>query len=187
WAGWANPPLALAAADATAAETGADYPPVKTGLRGQYPGSFEVAHQARDGVFNGQLSAEDTGEHYDLVVVGAGISGLATAWFFHKALGDDCRVLILDNHDDFGGHAKRNEFRHNGRTYVSYGGTMSIETPFPYSFTAKALVAELGIDVASYPRLEQPQVYAGLELGMFFDREHFAADRVVTGTGTRPW
>ena len=165
----------------------AEYPPVATGLRGQYPGSFEVAHAVRDGQFGGDIAAEDTGESYDLVVVGGGISGLSAAHFFRKALGDDCRILILDNHDDFGGHAKRNEFHYNGRMYLGYGGTMSIETPFPYSYTAKALISELGIDVSSYGRHENKQLYQGLSEGVFFDREHFGADRVVKGVGERPW
>jgi len=177
------------AADATALEPilPGDYPPQATGLRGQYPGSFEVAHGARDGQFAGTLSADDTGERYDLVIVGAGISGLSAAHFFRKALGDDRKILLLDNHDDFGGHAKRNEFRHDGRTYIGYGGTMSIETPFPYSYVAKALIAELGIDVSSYSRYEKQEVYAGLGRGVFFDREHFKGDRVVAGLGKRSW
>ena len=58
-------------------------------------------------------------------------------------------VTGLDNHDDFGGHAKRNEFHHRGRMYLGYGGTMSIEAPFPYSYIAKALIRELGIDLSS--------------------------------------
>ena len=164
-----------------------EYPPVATGLRGQYPGSFEVAHSVRDGQFVGESSAEDTGEVYDLVIVGAGMSGLASAHFFRKALGEDRRILILDNHDDFGGHAKRNEFHHNGRMYLGYGGTMSIETPFPYSYTAKSLIAELGIDVSSYSRHESQELYKGLTEGIFFDREHFAGDKVVAGVGQRPW
>jgi spermidine dehydrogenase len=163
------------------------YPPLRSGLRGQYPGSFEVAHQLRDGTFGGSLSAEDTGEHHDLVIVGAGISGLSAAHFFRKALGADRKVLILDNHDDFGGHAKRNEFRHAGRTYLSFGGTMSIETPFPYSFTAKALLAELGIDAASFPRYERPGRVEGLGAGVFFNAGDFRADRLVAGFGERPW
>jgi spermidine dehydrogenase len=50
---------------------------------------------------------EDTGEKYDLVVVGGGISGLSAAWFYRKAMGKNAKILVLDNHDDFGGHAKR--------------------------------------------------------------------------------
>lgn len=164
-----------------------EYPPAATGLRGQYPGSFEVAHAVRDGSFSGDMRAEDTGESYDLVVVGGGISGLAATHFFRKALGEDRKVLILDNHDDFGGHAKRNEFHYKGRMYLAYGGTMSIETPFPYSYTAKALIAELGIDVSSYARHENQQLYKGLSQGIFFDREHFGADALVAGVGQRPW
>jgi len=181
---------AEAAGPATEAVTpaeSADYPPVLTGLRGQYPGSFETAHAVRDGEFADSVSAQDTAERYDLVVVGGGISGLSTAHFFRQALGADRKILILDNHDDFGGHAKRNEFHYGGRMYVGYGGTMSIETPFPYSYTAKALIAELGIDVSSYSRHENRDVYKGLGEGVFFDREHFGADRVVAGAGERPW
>jgi spermidine dehydrogenase len=163
------------------------YPPLRSGLRGQYPGSFEIAHLARDGGFDGALGAEDTGEHYDLVVVGAGVSGLAAAHLYRKALGDERRVLILDNHDDFGGHAKRNEFRHEGRVYLSFGGAMSIETPFPYSYTAKALLKELGVDPKSFSRYERPERVKGMGHAVFFDREHFAGDKLVGGAGTRPW
>ena len=133
------------------------------------------------------MQADDTGEHYDLAVVGAGISGLSAAYLYRKALGRDCRILLLDNHDDFGGHAKRNEFTHQGRTYLSFGGSMSIETPFPYSHTAKSLLADLGVQPASYPRYLRPKRVQGLSTGVFFDREHFQDDRVVAGWGSRPW
>ncbi len=166
---------------------GEPYPPLRSGLRGQYPGSFEVAHLVRDGGFDGAIAADDTGEHYDLVVVGAGISGLAAAHLYRKALGDDRRILILDNHDDFGGHAKRCEFRHEGRVHLSFGGAMSIETPFPYSYTAKALLAELGVDPKSFARYERPERVQGLGHAVFFDREHFLSDKLVAGSGVRPW
>lgn len=163
------------------------YPPLRTGLRGQYPGSYEVAHQARDGGFAGPLVAEDTGEQFDLVVVGAGISGLTAAHLYSRALGADRRILVLDNHDDFGGHAKRNEFHKEGKVYVTLGGAQSIETPFPYSFTAKALLADLGIDPKTYKQYERPERIHGLGLGVFFDREHFLDDKVVKGYGQRSW
>jgi spermidine dehydrogenase len=180
-------PGALAqAATAAPAAASADYPPALTGLRGQYPGSFETAHMARDGDFTGALAAEDADEHYDLVIVGGGISGLAAAYFYRQALGDDRKILILDNHDDFGGHAKRNEFTYEGRKILAYGGTMSIESPFPYSFTSKKLMADLGVDLTSYHRYET-KAYDGLGSATFFDKEHFLADKLVTGTGTKPW
>ena len=86
------------------------------------------------------------------MVVGAGISGLTAAHVFRKAR-PDARILVLDNHDDFGGHAKRNEFTHDGRTYIGYGGTQSIDSPAPYSQVAKDLITELGIDVAALPKV----------------------------------
>ena len=129
----------------------------------------------------------DTAETYDLVIVGGGLSGLAAAYFWHKALPNQ-RVLVLDNHDDFGGHAKRNEFTYDGRTFLSFGGTMSIATPYPYSYMSKALLTDLGIDVSRsrVPNRDLFEKY-GLGPGMFFDREHFGEDRLVAGTGRLPW
>jgi spermidine dehydrogenase len=193
----AGPALGLAPTDAPApaalpadrADLARDYPPVRAGLRGQHAGSFEDAHRARDGDFAGALAVDDdTGESYDLVVVGGGISGLSAAHFYRRLLGERERVLILDNHDDFGGHAKRNEFRHDGRVYLAAGGTLDIDTEyFPYSYTARALLGELGVDVASYHRHVDESLYRGLTDGVFFDREHFGADRLVAGYRSRPW
>src|SRR5881296_3627306 len=98
------------------------YPPALTGLRGSHPGSFDAAHSLRDGTFWNQAGKPtDIGETYDLVVVGGGISGLSAAHYFRKVAGAKARVLILDNHDDFGGHAKRNEFRVGNQFRLGYG------------------------------------------------------------------
>ncbi len=168
-----------------------DQPPALTGMRGScHPGSFDVGHRLRDGAFARFPKIDvDTGEIYDLVVVGGGVSGLAAAHFFRKAFGEDKKVLILDNHDDFGGHAKRNEFSYQGRTFIGYGGTMGISTPFPYSYVSKALYEDLGIEVERYSEFVDRDLYTNLELsrGMFFGRETFGEDRLVAGYGDLPW
>ena len=158
------------------------YPPTLTGMRGSPDGSFEVAHALRDGSFWTTAGPPaDTGERYDLVVVGAGISGLAAAWYFSKAAGPSARILVLDNHDDFGGHARRNEFRIGGRILIGYGGTFAIDSPAPYSPTASALLTELGVDVSRWGRMVERGLYAGLGMSsaVFFDRETFGVDRLV--------
>jgi spermidine dehydrogenase len=160
----------------------ARYPPDLTGLRGQHPGSFEVAHEvAREGKRYpvGNLRAE---EAYDLVVVGGGISGLAAAWFFRRAVGPDARILVLDNHDDFGGHAKRNEFTLDGRLVIGYGGSQSLQSPRTlYSDVAKGLLAELGVAVARFESAFDRNLYPslGLSRGIFFGREAFGRDALV--------
>jgi spermidine dehydrogenase len=158
------------------------YPPALTGLRGSHPGSFDAAHSLRDGTFwDTAGKPEDTGETYDLIVVGGGISGLAAAHFYRKAAGEKSRILILDNHDDFGGHAKRNEFRIGNAFRLGFGGTFSIESPAPYSAVAKGVIEELGIDVPSYSKYVNRDLYhsQGMKPRFFFDKETFGTDKLV--------
>jgi spermidine dehydrogenase len=165
------------------------YPPARLGLRGQHPGAVEALGRINQGAFQAFPAIDvDTRETYDLVIVGGGLSGLAAAYFWHKALPNQ-RVLVLDNHDDFGGHAKRNEFRYNGKTFLSYGGTMSVATPYPYSYMAKALLVDLGIDVSRNAEFLNRDLFQKYNLGpaMFFDKEHFGEDRLVPGNGRLPW
>jgi spermidine dehydrogenase len=161
------------------------YPPALTGLRGSHPGSFEAAHALRDGTFpKSGTRPIDTGEHYDLIVVGGGISGLAAAYFYRAKTGPAARILILENHDDFGGHAKRNEFELGGKIQLINGGTLGIDSPRPYSAIAAGLLTALGIDpVAFRARYADRRLYPALGLGsgVFFDRETFGEDRLVKG------
>src|SRR5215468_9129519 len=128
---------------ATAAAPQSHYPPRLTGLRGSHPGSFEAAHSLRDGDLPVQTPA--AAESYDLVIVGGGISGLAAAWFYRERK-PAARILILDNHDDFGGHARRNEFELGGRIALINGGTEGIDSPRPYGVVAARLLRKLGVD-----------------------------------------
>jgi spermidine dehydrogenase len=161
------------------------YPPAKTGMRGSHDGSWEVAHELRDGNDKDWADPVDDGESYDLVVVGGGISGLAAAYFYRKVAGQQSKILILDNHDDFGGHAKRNEFQAGKRLLLGYGGTQSIEAPGNYSKVSIGLLKELGIDVQRFHRYYDQKLFSSMHLteAVFFDKETFGTDRLVPQKG----
>jgi spermidine dehydrogenase len=149
-------------------------------MRGSHPESFEVAHATVQG---GQWAAVEIGEHYDLVIVGAGISGLSAAYIHHRDVNPNARILILDNHDDFGGHAKRNEFTLDGRMFISFGGTTLMEAPDSYPAVAKQVVEELGIDVSRHSEVYHEDFFASYGPGRvtFFDKETFGADYLARG------
>ncbi|GAC1308008.1 MAG: NAD(P)/FAD-dependent oxidoreductase [Steroidobacteraceae bacterium] len=185
--GFASPLEQAQASMGAAQDQPAYYPPTLTGLRGSHPGSFEAAHALRDGPTS--PAAIDSGEYYDLIVVGGGLSGLAAAHFY-RAQAPASRILIIDNHDDFGGHAKRNEFKLQGRVHLLNGGTLEIDSPRPYSPIAAGLIEKLGIDVPALAKRTQDLKFyerLGLQSGVFFDRETFGADKLVVGLGTVPF
>ncbi|HTX58025.1 MAG TPA: FAD/NAD(P)-binding protein [Verrucomicrobiae bacterium] len=168
-----------------AAATG--YPPATTGLWGQDDSSYAVMHRLRDGTYWQRAAApRSSGERYDLVVVGGGLSGLASAYFYRQAR-PNARILVLEIRRDFGGHAGRNEFRVGGRLLLSNAGTQSIADPATYRPSAKRLIEELGIDVSRFYRYFDRKRYDGLSKGLFFEKATFGRDHFVAGAYERPW
>jgi len=164
-----------------AGETAAGYPPARTGLRGSHVGSFETAHEL---AFKGRRDwgavEEPDPAVYDLVVVGGGLSGLAAAHFYRKQQ-PKARILILDNHDDFGGHAKRNEFRVGGHTLIGYGGSQTLQEPSYYPDVVKGLLRDLGVDKNRFDTAYDQGFFKrnGLRGGIHFNREDWGVERVV--------
>ena len=161
------------------------YPPAKTGMRGSHDGSWQTMHSR---VAGQQWHTQTAEEIYDLVVVGAGISGLSAAHFYrteHPA----AKILILDNHDDFGGHAKRNEFDFHGDLRIGYGGTEAIDTPSSYAKESIGLLQDIGIKTEKFYNYFDQDLYPSYKLskGIVFDKENFGEEKLVTGYGAKSW
>ena len=171
--GWVSPLLA--------AHHTAPYPPALTGLRGNHPGANTTAHQRSwQGGYQPRV-AKTIDEHYDLIVVGAGLSGLAAAVFYRQQHGPDKTILILDNHDDFGGHAKRNEHTIDGQTLISYGGSQTLVEPRSADPVIRQLFTDIGVDLYRFDTAFDRGFYArhGLSATTYFNGREFGRDALV--------
>ena len=164
----------------------ADYPPALSGLRGQTATSFAVMHALRDGTSGTSAGTpEATGETYDLVVVGGGISGLAAAFLYRQQAGGKARVLILEAAMISAAmRGATNSRARNGRKIIGYGGSQSLQTPSYFSAAVKQLLADIAIDTEKF-KTYYDQDWAErhrLGAGVFFRKELFGADRLVKQT-----
>ncbi|HTE64522.1 MAG TPA: FAD-dependent oxidoreductase, partial [Solirubrobacteraceae bacterium] len=157
---------------------GGGYPPNATGLTGSDPDALKTLEALVQGRVDTK-HARDTGEYYDLVVVGAGISGLSAAYFYLRDVDADARILILDPHEDFGGHARRNEFVLRDdtapgahQTKITNAGSQSMDhiasqtdgwSQWGFA-AAKQMLDELGVDyeaLADQAQTPNPYTQAG--------------------------
>ena len=158
------------------------YPPLLQGIRGQNQSAMSAAHLIRDG--QSLPAGEDSGELYDLVVVGAGMSGLSAAYFYRKTL-PSAKILVLDGCDDFGGHARQNEFEVGGKLLIAPGGTSEIQQAGTYTPAGKALLADIGVSEPRYyaSTAGDAKRFGGIleSAAVFFDAQTYGVDKLVTG------
>ena len=156
------------------------YPPELTGLRGSHPGSFEVAHALAMNGASWSDPSDQTDRDYDVVIIGGGISGLSAAHLYRQRHGGDPRILVLDNHDDFGGHAKRNEFNVDGKKLICYGGSQSIAEPGSWSVVGKKLLKDVGIHTQHFYDYFDRNYYKDRKLGrgLYFSHDQYDKDHV---------
>jgi len=175
------------------AEQNSIYPPLTSGLTGQTDTAFHVMHAIRDGSFwKNTQPAINTGEHYDLVVVGAGLSGLSAAFIYQQQAGVDKSVLLIDPLEDFGGHAKRNEYiSQSGKTLIGYGGSQSLDTPSFFSPAVHQLLRDIGIEIKRFENWfdqDWQKKRKLAESALFFCKEQWGQDKLVIRTeDTREW
>lgn len=156
------------------------YPPTLTGIRGNHVGAFEHAHKIafEEKKYKADMKLND---QYDVIIVGAGISGLSAALIYLKKIDKNTKILILDNHDDLGGHAKRNEFYINGEVLLSYGGTQSFDNISSYSKTTNSLLKYLEIDLLKFESYYDKDFFERYNLtsGIFYDKDNFGKNSLI--------
>ncbi|MCZ6900714.1 MAG: NAD(P)-binding protein, partial [Bacteroidetes bacterium] len=153
-----------------------------------------AAHLIRDGFTQEMMKdAEDTGEEYDMVIIGGGFSGIGAAYQFRKQYGYSKKCLILENHPVFGGEAKQNEFEVDG--YKLYGPQGSNDFDPPQKESA-GLIADIYRDTGlpfEYNFVKQDprktKVRAPLEnyYGVFWEEERYDTGYFMGENADTPW
>jgi len=161
---------------------------------GNVASTRDAAHLIRDGMAKEMLEkAHDTGEEYDMVIIGGGFSGLGAAYEFQKKYGDTKKCLIIENHPVFGGEAKLNKFEVDGSSL--YGPQASNDFG-PPSRDGDDLITEIykatGLPFEFNfvePDNSKSKVRTPLEhfYGMMWEEERYDTGYYLGDTADEPW
>lgn len=154
----------------------------------------QAAHLIRDGLTSKLIeNVEDTGEEYDMVIIGGGFSGIGAAYEFHKKYGNTKKCLIIENHPVFGGEAKQNEFEVDGYTLYGPQGSNDFGPP---DADDKGLIAEI-YHATGLPfkykfvaqDMQKTKVKAPIEnyYGVYWDEERFDTGYFLGKDAETPW
>jgi spermidine dehydrogenase len=133
-----------------------------------------AAHAVRDGVFDSASASEiETGEAFDLVVVGGGISGLAAALYFKDQASPKQTCLVLENYPVFGGQARRNEFMVDGHRLMAPQGSNMCGKPGHGPLAD--FYTRIGVDTAEF----KYQQWAGPPPAMPLSHDSYAHYRTL--------
>jgi len=131
---------------------------------------MNAAHRIRDHAFDSApADAIDTGEVFDCVIVGGGVSGLGAALAFKTQGGEGLKCLVLENHPMFGGEARRNEFMVDGQRLMAPQGADHFQIPYPHSFIAR-FYEMIGLDIAEFKYQTWGSSLPEITLGRTFEQ-----------------
>jgi spermidine dehydrogenase len=225
----------LAAAAASPSLTGAEaaligsrplprdyYPPTSTGITGEPDDVIRDVtridgrpnprhpHSTDAGPGIHPRHVRDVDDRYDLVVVGAGASGLAAAKWYQDRFGPDAKILLVDPLPDFGGHSHRNEFHIRDATtggdvmLLRNGGTVNLDSignwskpgnwlldiPGSYGQPAVDMLDFCGVDPDNFPSTAGPGIPStyGLRQMLLFPKQDWGKDTLIRAKqGSQSW
>jgi spermidine dehydrogenase len=159
-------------------------------FQGQTAGAMALGHRVRDGELPREFA--DTGETYDLVVVGAGFAGLGAAYlYYYQQAPSEPSILLLDNHDEFGGHARRNVMEYGGARLIAPGGVFALEDLEDSPEEALEIFRRIGLDPQRLAEYRDPRFRErfGLSPAVVFDSRVFSGARTtwVNGWNETPY